>query len=273
MHRNQLLLSVAAIGLVVWLYMLPKSVVKGLRQVSQVAVDSAATPPRIPQGHQADLNPQQQKKLRQLKALYVSAKSDVERVNTADSLASTFAAMSHPDSAAHYREELARLQPGLNRYRQAGDALYEAFRSAAEPARAAALGEKTRFYYQKVLELSPDELDVKSRMAMTYVTTPSPMQGIMMLREVLARDPDNQTALFNLGLLSMQSRQFDKALDRFRQILGKHPQDAEARLYLGICFVELNEPEQARKEFETVKQTAGDPAILQAAEQYLGQLN
>jgi len=128
-------------------------------------------------------------------------------------------------------------------------------------------------FYGLVLKEKPNELNVKSNMAMTYVTTSTPMQGIILLREVIAQDPDNESALMNLGLLAMQSRQYEKATERFKQIISKHPANSEARLYLGISFVESGKNEEAIKEFNFLKLNEKDPVILQSVNQYLQKLN
>ena len=46
-----------------------------------------------------------------------------------------------------------------------------------------------------------------------------PMQGIMGLREVLAKDRTNKPAILALGLFSIQSGQYDKATERFSSLL------------------------------------------------------
>ncbi len=123
---------------------------------------------------------------------------------------------------------------------------------------------KTRAYYQKALDQNPDLLSAKANMAMTYVNTPSPMQGILLLREVLDADPTNELALFNLGILSMRSNQYTKAVERFQQILQNHPTNTKAQFYLGVCLVELGRNEEAAKVLAEVKQTEKDPVIQQA---------
>ena len=45
------------------------------------------------------------------------------------------------------------------------------------------------------------------------------MQGIMGLREVLAKDRTNKPAILALGLFSIQSGQYDKATERFSSLL------------------------------------------------------
>jgi Flp pilus assembly protein TadD len=135
------------------------------------------------------------------------------------------------------------------------------------------LGAKTREYYQKAIDQNPGLLAAKANMAMTYVNTENPMQGILMLREVIDTDPTNELALFNLGILSMRSNQYSKAADRFRQILTNNPANTKAKFYLGLTLVELGEKEQARKVLSEVKKEEKDPVIQQAIGELEGRLN
>ena len=52
-----------------------------------------------------------------------------------------------------------------------------------------------------------------------------PMSGIMMLRDVLEEDKGNKSALLALGLFSIQSGQFEKALERFTQVSYKEKEN------------------------------------------------
>jgi TolA-binding protein len=274
MWKSQMLLSVAGLGLVVLLYFQPRSVLHKNRP-AQPAEEQKETPPATsepPEAHQNTLTDKQLREISRLRSGFLNQTDKIRKGAFADSLAGVFAGLSKPDSAAFYLEQIAALQPGMPAYLRAGDGYYEAFRFAADTDKANKLGEKTRFFYQKVLDLDPRQLDVKSRMAMTFVSTATPMQGIMMLREVIAQQPDNQTALFNLGLLAIQSKQYDKAVDRFKQILGKHPDDSESHLYLGISYVNLGKNADARTELEWVQKNEKDPVILQAAGEYLKNL-
>ena len=179
-------------------------------------------------------------------------------------LSDTFGRYQKFDSAAFYADQAARLSPKVENYLRAGDRYYEAYGFATDEEKAKILGEKTRTYYQKALDQNSELLAAKANMAMTYVSTPSPMQGIMLLREVLDADPTNELALFNLGILSMRSNQYTKAVDRFKQILQNHPENTKAQFYLGVCLVELGKTEEATKVLADVKKKEKDPVIQQA---------
>src|SRR5690606_31192565 len=111
------------------------------------------------------------------------------------------------DSAAWYSEKAADIFNNEKSWIKAGDQYYQAYTFAMDEGKRNQLAEKAQAYFTKVLEVNPTNLEAKTKMAMTYLSSPNPMQGIMMLREVLAQDPQNELALFNLGMLSIQSGQ------------------------------------------------------------------
>ncbi|MBW8051466.1 MAG: tetratricopeptide repeat protein [Cytophagales bacterium] len=127
-------------------------------------------------------------------------------------------------------------------------------------------------YYENVLELNPDNLDIKAKLAMTYITTETPMKGVMLLREVISVNPNHQEALYNLGTLSIQSGQYKKAVDRFEKLTKINPENADAQFYLGVSYMELGEKQKAISAFHNVKQLKVDSIINTIVDNYLSEL-
>jgi tetratricopeptide (TPR) repeat protein len=270
MKKSIFLSCVFAVALVGTLFSLPKVVVntKGKEvdnERTQTAAAAKATAPEAsPQSHDgATLSPDQQKIVDQLRSGFIQA-GEKEKVAAGLKLSDKFAQLQKFDSAAFYAEKVTLLSPTIDNLVRTGDRYYEAYGFAVDDQKAKNLGAKTREYYQKAIDQNPGLLAVKANMAMTYVNTENPMQGILMLREVIDTDPTNELALFNLGILSMRSNQYSKAADRFRQILTNNPANTKAKFYLGLTLVELGDKEQARKILSEVKKEEKDPVIQQA---------
>ena len=270
MKKSIFLSCVFAVALVGTLFSLPKVVVNtkgkevdnGRNQTAAAAKTTA--PEKSPQSHDgATLSPDQQKIVDQLRSGFTQA-GDKEKVAAGLKLSDKFAQLQKFDSAAFYAEKVTLLSPTIENLVRTGDRYYEAYGFAVDDPKAKNLGTKTREYYQKAIDQNPGLLAVKANMAMTYVNTENPMQGILMLREVIDTDPTNELALFNLGILSMRSNQYSKAADRFRQILTNNPANTKAKFYLGLTLVELGDKEQARKILSEVKKEEKDPVIQQA---------
>ncbi|GLU54223.1 tetratricopeptide repeat protein [Dyadobacter frigoris] len=275
MKKSIILSCVLALALVGTLYSLPKVVVNTKAkevdtEKSQAATAPGASAPATPASETpskmhdgATLSPEQQKNVALLRSGFNQA-TGKDKIAAGLKLSDTFAKLQKFDSAASYAEKVARLSPSVENITKAGDRYYEAYGFAVDDAKAKSLGNKTREFYGKAIEKNPGLLAAKANMAMTYVNTENPMQGILMLREVLDTDPTNELALFNLGILSMRSNQYSKAADRFRQILTNNPANTKAKFYLGLTLVELGNKDEARKVLAEVKKEEKDPVIQQA---------
>jgi cytochrome c-type biogenesis protein CcmH/NrfG len=102
------------------------------------------------------------------------------------------------------------------------------------------------------------------------------MQGVGMLKKVEQVEPNNRRMLLYLGILSMQSGQTDKAVDRFEK-LTKLPADGDKSYpyyfrYLGQAYMATNQPEKALSAFQEYKKyisALGDKALIQEADQLI----
>ena len=291
MNKFVLLVVVLATALTVGLYTLPKVVVRNEnRQLAQnsvvgrtgqasrsatadslnAAASTGAVDPSQPDRsaiHEKPVSVEETKRLETLRAGFMAA-SPAQKEAAAEKLIATYRGMNRYDSAAHYADLLATAQPSERTLLRAGDAYFEAYTFSVDEQKTAKLGQKTRDFYQKVLNQNPNLLSAKANMAMTYVNTPTPMQGIMLLREVLQQEPTNELALFNLGLLSMRSNQYGRAVERFRQILVSNPSSRKAQFYLGISLAESGQKAEAKRVLAQVKEQEKDPQILAAIREY-----
>ena len=98
------------------------------------------------------------------------------------------------------------------------------------------------------------------------------MQGIRLLREVLKEDPKNELALFNMGMLSVQSGQHAKAISWLNQLIEVNPKHTQGQLLLGVAYMNAGQNGKAREQFEKVKKMDKDPAVQSAVDSYLSEL-
>ncbi len=190
----------------------------------------------------------------------------------ADSLASLYRAANQFDSAGWYAERASEYFDNTKSWIKAADNYYQAYTLALTQARQQELAGKAQEFYGKVLEREPDNLEAKTKMAMTFLTSPNPMQGIMMLREVLIKDPTNELALFNMGMLSIQSGQYDRAVERLEELVEINPRHTQGQLLLGVALMNAGDKKRAKEQFEKLKQTETDPAVQATVDSYLKDL-
>lgn len=284
MQKSFVIIIVIAFGLVGGLYSLPKVVVSDEKRTLEQASQENPAPtanrdkPKASkteesESHGATLSVEQQRVIAQLKGSYLNGSTAKVKMKAADELIAKFVEYTRFDSAAYYAEEVAnKIEPSETNWMKAGNLYYEAFTYSLQAEKTTVLGEKAREIFTKVLAKNPENLLAKTNMAMTYVSTSTPMQGITMLREVIAKEPDYEPALFSLGILSIRSNQFGKAVERFKQILKNNPSNSKAALNLGYCLAELDRKEEAKEILEKVLNNSADSQEKAAANEILSKL-
>ncbi len=266
MLKTRIILIVAS-AIVVWLlFLLPKVVVENESQMGNVDADSTAPDPHTtaPAALKESIN--------SLNAQYLEVSGNEKSAIFADSLASLYREAGQFDSAAWFAEKAASFFKNKQSLLKAGNSYYEAYTFALDPKKQGEMADKSRYFFGKVLEAEPGNLDVKTKVAMTYLSSQNPMQGILMLREVLEADPKNEQALFNMGMLSIQSSQYDRAIDRLKELVTYYPEHVQGHLLLGVAYMNTKDKARAREQFELVKKLDRDPAVQSAADSYLKDL-
>ena len=83
--------------------------------------------------------------------------------------------------------------------------------------------------YQRSLELNPDNLDVRTDMAVAYLNIPDkPMEAIRQINIVLERNPDHLQANFNKGIMLAQIGRVEQAIAHFEKVKQLSSPESEA---------------------------------------------
>jgi tetratricopeptide (TPR) repeat protein len=98
------------------------------------------------------------------------------------------------------------------------------------------------------------------------------MKGIGLLRNVLEKDSTNIKAHLNLGLFSVKSGQYDKAIERFTKILKIDPNYIEAYLYIGDVYEQKGDILNAIKNYEIYASVVKNPSIAADVTKYIEKL-
>jgi tetratricopeptide (TPR) repeat protein len=277
MQKHRIALILISLVLIVVLYFLPRVVIDNEQDQdignssNQEVKDQEGVDTDILDLHSTEITDQDNAKINTLMAKMNNEGSDL--LILADSLSRIYLAYNQFDSAAKYFEIIAEINPGPKEFEKAGNAYYDALGFAMEKEAANTYSEKARYYYELLLKNDPSRLDIKNKLAMTYISSANPMQGITLLREILEADPENENGLFNMGILAIQSGQYERASERFKNLVSLYPQNLQGQFYLGLCYFELGKRDNARRQFELVKSMEDDPAVLATIDGYLKELN
>lgn len=268
MLRNRIILVIVCVALIIGLFLLPKVVVENDNTIAQNPVDSVSAAIDVHASAPMEVTAT----IKNLRRQYDANSGNEKNAIFADSLADLYQIAGKFDSAAWFAEEATKFFNTTESWIKAGDQYYQAYGFALDEARQSHFAARAQAFYNKVLEKHPDNLEVKTKLAMTHLTETNPMQAIGMLREVLAVDPENELALYNMGMLSIQSGQHDRAIERLEKLVKVNPEHTQGHLLLGIAYMSAGSKTKAKAQFEKVKLLDTDPSVQATADSYLKDL-
>lgn len=266
MFRTRILLIVGAVALVTVLFLLPRGVVDNESEMAQSPEAQAMS-----ESHQAS-DPAIRTGIKRLRLIVDNGPLAENKVIFADSLASLYASAGQFDSAAVYREKLASFIGTPESQVLAGDAWYQAYTFSMNAETRSKFALKAQEFYNAALKVQPSNADIKVKVALTYMETASPMQGVSLLREVLAENPKNEKALQNMGMLSIRSGQYAKAVEWLTKLTDAYPENIEGQVLLGAAYAGAGDKAKALAQYERTKTMTNDPAVQQQLDQYIKDL-
>jgi tetratricopeptide (TPR) repeat protein len=164
-----------------------------------------------------------------------------------------------PAASAIWFERKASVQPSSQNYLDAAYRYFDSFKVAQDSGLRSLLVAKAILNYEKVLEIDPNNLNAKTDLGACYAEgTDQPMKGILLLREVVAANPEHEMAQYNLGMLSVKSGQLDKAIERFNKVIEINPKRSELYYFLGQIYLQKQDTSAALKNFKAFMKSSKD---------------
>jgi tetratricopeptide (TPR) repeat protein len=120
--------------------------------------------------------------------------------------------------------------------------------------------------FEKAIQLSPDNEDLKVDLGSCYVygkgmigNAAETMKGIQQLLSVVAKDSGNMKAQMVLGIGGVISKQYDKAITRLNKVVAAEPGNLEAVSWLADTYAETGDKVNAIKWYEYSKKLVNNP--------------
>lgn len=181
--------------------------------------------------------------------------------------------VNRPAPAALYQEEVAKSESTLTNWLKAGNLFTSAYQSIQDTLSQPVFVQKAVESYQNALKLDSANLEAKTGLGVAYVSgTPNPMEGIQLLLGVVKEDPENYNANLNLGLFSMRSGQYDKAVNRFKTVLSKK-ETPEAWFYLASTYENLGKKSDAITAYIKARELAAEPSLTKFVDNKIQELS
>jgi len=115
---------------------------------------------------------------------------------------------------------------------------------------------------EKALEMNPNNDTATINLGACYLfgnISDNPMQGILKVKQVVDKNPQNAYGQFILALGGKKSGQYDKAIERFLIVIQVQPSNLEAMVHLAECYELTNKKDEAIKWYTKVKDLVNIP--------------
>ena len=161
-----------------------------------------------------------------------------------------------PDISAYYKGQEGLLDNSEKELTFAAQLLLTGVLvSDNDPAMQTWMAANAKTFFNKVIELNPNNDSSRIGLGACYMfgnISDNPMQGILPVREIAEKHPDNIFAQKILGLGGIKSGQYENAIKRFQAVLKINPNDVEALLNLAETYDRMGEKAEAVKWYKEI---------------------
>jgi tetratricopeptide (TPR) repeat protein len=289
MYKKQIVVIAIVIAIMTGLHFMP---VKGLiktkeaqghtnttasqaRPVANVTVDMVSAAGKILIG------PALSAQINNLEGQLRSASGNAAQLGLQKQLAKHWDDVNQPAPAAFYYQAIAGEENKFDDWLLAGSRFNEAYKVTQDTLAQPAFVVNAIACLKNAVKLQPGSLDAKTGLGVAYVnqtslgiTDPdggSPMQGIMLLLDVVKQDPTNRNANLSLGMFAMKSGQYEKAVQRFKTIIAQKP-EVEPYFYLAESYKQLGMKKEAINAYQKCREMMPDKAFDQRIDEYIKEL-
>jgi tetratricopeptide (TPR) repeat protein len=128
---------------------------------------------------------------------------------------------------------------------------------------------------EKALVINPINDTSKINLGACYLfgnISDNPMQGILKVKEVVDKNPQNTYGQLILALGGKKSGQYEKAIERFLIIIKLEPNNIEAMVNLAECYELTNQKNSAIEWYTKVREKVNIPAAKEAVTKRIQEL-
>jgi tetratricopeptide (TPR) repeat protein len=176
---------------------------------------------------------------------------------------------------AWYTGEAAKLENSEKSLTFAAQLYIDNLVTEGDPAMQHWLAEQAKDLLEKALVINPNNDSSKIGLGACYIfgnISNNPMEGILPIRNIVQKNPDNLYAQMILGLGGKKSGQLDKAIERFLLIVNKDPENLEAIFHLAECYEMHNDKTNAVKWYTLAAKKVKVPEAKEAIAKRIAEL-
>ena len=177
---------------------------------------------------------------------------------------------------AYYTAEAAKLDNSEKSLTFAAQLFIDNLLAENEPTMQNWLASNGKVLLEKALEINPANDSSKISLGACYILgniSDQPMQGILPVREIATKNPDNLYAQLVLGLGGKKSGKYDKSIERFGIIVKKNPNDLGAMFQLAECYELKGDKKNAITWYQMIQKIIPNPEAKKELQDRINQLN
>lgn len=190
--------------------------------------------------------------------------------------------VNQPAPAAFYYQVVAQKENTFGDWLTAGSHFNDAFRFDQDTVSQPSYVSNAIACLEKATKMQPANLDAETGLGVAYVNQFSlgigqdgggPPKGVTLLLDVVGKDPNNVNANFNLGMFAVTSRQYDKAVQRFKTVIAHSAKPGfEPYFYLAECYRQLGMKPEAITAYQKSRDLMPDTTIDKKIDGYIKEL-
>lgn len=187
--------------------------------------------------------------------------------------ASLYDSLAQPLAAAIFRGKASAKSGADSLLIAAGDGFYNLLSFIKDKSIRLFVAQEAMSYYQQASGIDTTAGLPKVKMAATYMDgLEQPMQGVMLLLDVIKRDSNNLDANLLLGKYGIISGQYGKAIARLEKVVSLQPENSEALFMLGEAHLNSGNKDKGIRCFEQSKKYVDSKELKEAIDSYIRQV-
>jgi cytochrome c-type biogenesis protein CcmH/NrfG len=174
----------------------------------------------------------------------------------------------------YYLSEKAKLENSEKNLNFAAHSMLEELRGISNPELKTWMAVQANDLFKRSLKIQPNNDSTIVGLGSTYffgVPGP-PMEGILKVRGIADKNPNNVFAQFMLGYGGLVSGQTDKAAERFKKVIELDPANTEAVFLLAELYEKAGNKKEAIIWYEKGMKDVKNPELLKALKDKIGTL-
>lgn len=174
----------------------------------------------------------------------------------------------------YYTAEKAKLENSEKNLNFAAHSMLEELRGISDVELKTWMANQANDLFSRSLKINPNNDSTIIGLGSTYFfgVSGSPMEGILKIRSISEKDPNNVFAQFMLGYGGLVSGQTEKATERFKKVIKLDPTNTEAVFLLAELYEKAGDKKSAIEWYQKGLKDVKNPELINALNEKIASL-